>query len=300
MRNLPLPSRESAQNDLKRALVTYTYKKEIKGYTASNAEIAQILALYDQYDQAGAVASEPLKGGAFPLALNQALRRAFDLTQENRKLHAIRRALFAGVGLCPGCGIDTADELDHHLPRSVFFPLAIYSRNLIPLCHDCNGLKLAGFGDDEAGEAHFLHAYFDRLPDIEFMHAEVDIVGGGLVVAFSVIEGVALPEGYGGRLTEQIRKLELNRRYQAEVQTYMTAHAVSLHLRHAEAGSAGVAGFLSLQAAYETRAFHRNHWRPALLRALAAHVAFINGGFAQVLPLDQALANELTNLSGAV
>jgi hypothetical protein len=300
MMNLPLPSRDSAKPDLEKALVTYRHKGEIKGYQASDAQIDQILALYDRYDADGAVASQALKGGQFPAALNQALKRAFNLTQEKRKLYSVRKALFQGVDLCPVCGIDTADELDHHLPRSVFFPLAIYSRNLIPLCHDCNDIKRAGFGDDEAGDAHFLHAYFDVLPEVEFIRASVEIVDGALEIEFVVVESAGLSEGFEERLTEQIRKLKLNERYKAEVQTYLAGHAVALHMRNAEAGAAGVARFLSLQARYETNApFHRNHWRPVLLRALAAHAPFTEGGFAEVLPLDQAMLDELEALSAA-
>jgi hypothetical protein len=71
-------------------------------------------------------------------------------------------------------------------------------------------------------------------------------------------------------------------------------------LRYADAGAHGVAGYLRLQARYETKApFHRNHWRPVLLKALAAHAPFIEGGFADVLPLDQEMREELRELSGA-
>lgn len=69
-------------------------------------------------------------------------------------------------------------------------------------------------------------------------------------------------------------------------------------MRNADAGSAGVAQFLDLQARHETRApLHRNHWRPVLLRALAAHAPFTEGGFANVLPIDQAMLAELEALS---
>jgi len=300
MKNLSMPSRDSAEDDLRKALVTHMHKGVQKGYTASDEEIAQILTLYNKYDADGAVASQVFRGGDLPPALNQALQSAFNLTQKKRKLYSIRKALFEGVDLCPICGIDSADELDHHLPRSVFFPLAIYTRNLVPLCHDCNGIKLAGFGDDDAGDTHFLHAYFDVLPDIDFIRSSVELIDGALVVEFFVDANAGLLEDLSDRLGQQMTKLKLNRRYQAEINTYLASHAVSLHMRYEEDGAEGVARYLRLQAKYETKApFHRNHWRPVLLRALAALHPFVDGGFAEVLPMDEEMLEDLKALSAA-
>jgi len=86
--------------------------------------------------------------------------------------------------------------------------------------------KLAGFDEDGEG---FLHPYYDLLPNLDFLMATVDLDGATLVVSFAI---------------------DL---------------AAALHLAHRAEGQAGVRRTLRLQARYETRAFHRNHWRPALL-----------------------------------
>lgn len=296
MKNIPIPSRDSVRDDLIKSIATYTYKKELLGHTITEDEIDQVLAIYDRYDADQGVASNALKGTGFPQALIDALEVAFDKTQEKRKLYSLRQRLFEGVDLCPICGITSPVELDHFLPRSKFKPLAIYPRNLVPLCHACNHTKLAGFGDQDNEAARFLHAYFDIIPDEQFLKADIDIQHGALIVTFNISADAELPEGYANRLSRQITSLKLNDRYEREVNIYISSHAVALHLQHNVGGRDFVISFLELQARYERRQFYRNHWRPTLLGALARHDEFTNGGFKDVLPLPDDVLDDIANL----
>ena len=296
MRNLPLPSRDSARDDLVKSIRARRYRREDRGHAITPEELNAILALYDRYDRDHAKPCDALKGGAFPKTLTDALYRAYDSTQEGRRLYSVRRLLFSDVDLCPICGIDPVAELDHYLPRSVFKPLAIYTRNLVPMCHACNHAKLAGFGAQGDGETRFLHAYFDKLPDVDFLRAEVAIRDGGLVVEFSIAEDAALPGDYAERIAHQMTALNLNARYEAEVNTYISSHAVALHLQYGIDGAKGVRAFLKLQSRFEMQAFYRNHWRPTLLGALASHDQFTDGGFAAVLPMPKDILDDIASL----
>ena len=160
------------------------------------------------------------------------------------------------------------------------------------MCHSCNHAKLAGFaiGDDSAS----LHAYYDLLPDVDFLQANVEIKNNGLSVEFAIDLGAALPVGFAGRLDAQMQALDLNLRYQKEVNSYISGHAIALHLRASSNGSDGVRDFLQLQARYEVGRFYRNHWRPVILRALAMHPPFVNGGFASVLPAPQQILDDMS------
>ncbi len=84
----------------------------------------------------------------------------------------------------------------------------------------------------------------------------------------------------------------------SRVNTYISSHAAALHLAHRAEGQAGVRKTLRLQTRYETKAFHRNHWRPALLRALLAHEAFTEGAFAEVLPIQNDMLEDLEGEPG--
>ncbi|MDX0949875.1 HNH endonuclease [Sinorhizobium medicae] len=292
MRNLPLPSRDSAENDLRTTIQKYRHKKQLLGHAITSAEVTAVLAIYDRYDEDLGAPCDALKGGAFPASLIHALELAYDRTQKGRKLSALREALFAGVKLCPICGIDPPTELDHFLPRSSFKPLSIYTRNLVPLCHACNHTKLAGFGDLDEDEHRFVHVYFDALPDIQFLRARTEIRDAGLVVEFAVPDQAVLPGGFSDRLNHQMTSLRLNERYETEVNTYISGHAAALHIQYETNGQQAVQNFLRLQARYEIGAFYRNHWRPTLLAALADNNEFTDGGFAEVLHIPEDLLDD--------
>ena len=296
MRNLPLPSRDSDRTDLRRAVRRYRYAGELRGHDITDAEIEQIVALYDRYEADSGAAHDDLKGEGLPQNLRDTIHAAFAKTQEGRTLHPIRERLFRDVEQCPICGIAAPDELDHHLPQSVFKPLAIHIRNLVPMCHTCNSAKRAGFGEDEF--TGFLHPYYDVLPEVDFLQAAVAVRNEALVVSFAINTGVALPAGWTDRMANQFETFELDDRFQKEVNTNVASHAVSLHLTYRQNGQAGVRALLRLQAEFETAAFHRNHWRPVLLRALADLDEFTDGGFAVVLPIPEYMIEDLGGLGG--
>lgn len=292
MRNLPEPSRGSDKIDLRKAIRSYRYGGETRGHDITDAEVDAVVALYDRYQADHGTPCNEFKGESLPAALCDAIHAAYDKTQEGRTLHSVRELLLKGVDLCPVCEIDPATELDHHLPRAVFKPLAIHTRNLVPMCHPCNHAKLAGF--DEGGMG-FLNPYYDVLPDVDFLEASIDLVDGALIVSFAINPAAVLPAGYCDRLTAQMHALDLNARYQKEVNAYVSSHAAALHLAYRGMGQEGVRKLLRLQTNYEIRAFHRNHWRPTLLQALADHDAFTAGGFADVLPLSEEMLRDLEN-----
>lgn len=292
MRNLPPPTRDNDRADLKKAIRRYRYRGQDLGHEITDAEVDEVVELYNRYEEDLGGFCDELKGEHLPASLLDTIHAAYEKTQEGRTLFSIREALFKGVHLCPVCGIDPPTELDHHLPQSEFKPLSIHTRNLVPMCHLCNHAKLAGFDEDGAG---FLHPYYDLMPDIDFVKATVTIEGKALVASFAIDLTAALPAGFAGRLSDQMMELDLDARYQKEVNTYIISHAAALHLASRSSGQQGVQKMLRLQAKCETKAFHRNHWRPVLLRALRRFDAFTAGGFADVLPIPDDMIDDLEN-----
>lgn len=289
MRNLPEPDRTGTRATLERALSQYQYRGVMHGYAGTPREFDEVMSLYDAYDAARGVAAAALQAPGMGAGLKQALYEAYDQTQKNRRLKHVREQVFEGVELCPVCGIDPPTELDHVLPRSNYQALAIYVRNLVPLCHLCNHRKLAGFAEpDELG---FVHAYFDLFPDVQFLRVDVELVGAALTTTFNV-DVAAVAAVAAGNLGERMAnihtKLALNERYHAELNLYLAGQAIALHGAYHARGSAGVEAHLRGQARYEAGRFYRNHWRPTLLHALAGYDAFCHGGFAEVfaVPAD--------------
>jgi hypothetical protein len=283
VRSLPLPDRTQARDQLMTAIEVYERNGVERGYAATPAEIDAVLAIYDDYDAALGAGSAALKGLALTQDLRTAVHDGYDFTQAGRKLSAIRIRLLQGVEQCPICGISPPRELDHHLPRSAFHPLAVYVRNLVPLCHDCNHSKSRAVPAEAA--RRFVQPYLEPLPPIRFLRAVVSLDHGALVARFEIDPAAALPGLLRQRLAYQVERLKLNERYGREINAYLTGHTVAIHTAHATGGAEGVRRFLRQQAEVEFQVFHRNHWRPVLLVALADDDGFCDGGFQAVLPL---------------
>jgi hypothetical protein len=282
VRTLPCPSRDEALAHLLRAIETYFHAGIAKGYAASQAEIDSVIAIYDAYDAGLGVPSQALKGGELLQQLRDAIYSGYDFTQTGGKLASIRSTLMAGVELCPICGIAPPRQLDHHLPRSDYRPLAVYPRNLIPLCQECNQSKSKSAADEPAQQ--FFHPYLENIPDAPFLRAGVAIEGGGLIATFDIDPAAPIQALARERLSFVLQRLKLNERYAREINIYLTSQATAVRMLFDNAGADGVRSYLLAQADVESRQFHLNHWRPVLLRALAGHAGFCNGEFAAVLP----------------
>lgn len=282
MRNLPRPARDQAREELSIALQVQERDGKPRGYPASPAKLDAIIALYDAYDAALGAPGELLKGANLDAALRTAIQGCYELTQRGRRLAAIRAALMQGVELCPICGISPPRVLDHHLPKATYHPLAIYVRNLVPLCGDCNQSKGTAASANLA--ERFVHPYFEPLPEVRFLRAMVTIINHGLVVEFGVDPAADLPELLRARLDHQLRRLHLNARYAREINTYLAGHATAMHMCFETLGAEGVRRYLRTQADVEFRQFHRNHWRSVLLLALANHDELCAGAFRDLVP----------------
>ncbi|MCF1448935.1 HNH endonuclease [Agrobacterium vitis] len=291
MKNLPRPPKTTAREDLENVLHIYNYGGQVLGYDPTDVEIDAILAIYELYDQNHGMPSDALKGPGLGSDLKMAIRHAYPQTYEDGKIPHIRAKAFENVDLCPMCGIDPPVELDHHLPKAFYTPLSLYPWNLVPLCEACNGSKLA----KDAGK--FVHAYFDIVPDVQFLQVEVSIENGGLITQYSIDDSADLAAPLLAKLKFQMEVLSLNDRFQKDVNTNLVAHTTGLHMAAEFAGGDGVRRYLRRQAATEIAAFYRNHWRPVMLNALASYDEFCDGAFRIVLPDGQAasLADNLTS-----
>ena len=161
--------------------------------------------------------------------------------------------------------------------------LAIYSRNLVPVCSSCNHAKSSDVPANANEE--FVHAYFDIVPETDFVGATINLTADGLDVEFEFIHHLDMPEQLRERLTHQFESLGLEKRYRREINVYVGGHATSFHTLFDIGGSAAIKAWLEAQSVQEARRFHRNDWRAVVFRGLANHNDFCEGGFAGAFPL---------------
>lgn len=276
MWTLPMPDDAPSIDELLTAVTPLGREVVVE---LNDAEKDAFRTLYRLYDNLQGEPDPQLKAEHINANIAQAVYDGYDATQIGSRLASLRTRLQAGVSRCPFCGFAPVTSLDHHLPRSDYKALSVYSRNLVPACGTCNqkkGRTVGGLGEHE----RFVNAYFGNLPAERFFRARCAMVDGALVTNFEVVQTQGLSEAVFRRLSYQFQRLELNTRLKGEVTDFLVGLEVGLDNAYSTpSGATAVSQFLARSAASQERANGLNHWKPALLHGLATCNAFCDGGF---------------------
>lgn len=175
---------------------------------------------------------------------------------------------------CGLCGAGRAATLDHYLPKDDFPEFAVLPLNLVPACDPCNRNKGVKFID--AGEPMFLHSYLDAIPRCDqFLFADVTAHGVDFAVTYSVSAPGHLDPKLAARIECHFNELDLATVYATEAIDWLgEVRRDFQRMRGSGATPADVAGDLGHRAAAVAADKGNNHWRFALLQALAANVDF--------------------------
>lgn len=260
-------SLDAVDDSLRRAL---TYVNETPVYALNPAEWAAIKLVYQLYEHLGGQPHVDLR----PAALDAArpyLHAAYDQVQIGGRLVAYRNHLLASTDACPYCGFGELKDLDHYLPRSTYGELSIYPNNLIPSCGPCNNAKRTVIPGG-AADPGLIHPYFQVLPDLDFLMADVTFEGGSLLVQYRIDPTMLAPD-LAAKLQFQLVRLKLNQRYTAQINKFVSEQRTGI-LMLRDLGADKVREFLQRNATSLAKSFHRNDWRAALMRALADVPAF--------------------------
>jgi hypothetical protein len=253
---MPAQALDELDDALDRAL---TYANGTAVYQLSYEERAALHAVYRQY--------ETLLGQPLAIARPR-LQAAYDEVQIGGRLAALRARLLSSTDSCPYCGFGEPRDLDHYLPRSIYGELAIYPNNLVPSCGPCNNAKRAVVpGMGAANGPGLIHAYFQTLPDLDFLKADLAFEAGSLDVTFRIDANFMDPV-LAAKLQFQLDRLKLNERYAKQVNKFISEQRTAV-LMFKEYGAGALSDYLHRCAASLVVSFHRNDWRVALLRALA-------------------------------
>lgn len=239
-------------------------------YELSEHEWLAIDTVYELYETLGGQAHVGLRPAALDAA-RPCLYAAYDQVQIGGRLAALRAHLLASTDACPYCGFGEPKDLDHFLPRSVYGELAIYPNNLVPSCGPCNNAKRAVV-PGVAANPGLIHPYFQELPDLDFLKADIAFEGGSLDVEFR-IDPSAIAPNLAAKLQFQMDRLKLNQRYTGQINKFINEQRTAI-LMLRDYGAEMVRNYLLRNAVSLGAAFHRNDWRAALMRALADVPAF--------------------------
>ena len=280
MWKLPAPDCTNAEAHLKTAL---TYATEKPKFAYSDNQKANLLSAYEKYDATKGRPDKTLLVRRLGPRFLEAIQQAYNEVQESGRLASLRNNLKIRVQKCPFCGFGEVRDLDHQLPRSVYKAFAIYPKNLIPCCHPCNNKKRSVAGDEP--NEQFPHVYLDEMPTERFFFANADISDEGLTVLFEVRPCVDISSDLLQRLRFLVERLELNTRYQAEVNSFITSHRPAIELV-AEGGAGSLRDFLLKNFESSARDYGLNHWQTAFWDCLANSDEFCQGGYRHCFGLE--------------
>lgn len=277
MWTLPLPDYTNALKELEIAL---TYVNGIPKHALTDEEKTLIQALYNRYETLQGKHEESFKNNTLLDATKNAIENGFSEVQEKGRLKELRSRLMLAADRCPCCGIETVTDLDHFLPYSIFKVLAVYSSNLVPLCHKCNNKKRA-LTNEDPGE-RFIHPYYVEIPENEpFLVAETSVDVKRLKVNFSIKKVESMSDELYTHLMFQSNRVNLNIRLQKEVNIFLMSIYTSLEKLYndSESPSFALKDFLLENYRYFKKKMGLNDWHTALLYALANNDDFCQGGF---------------------
>jgi hypothetical protein len=273
MWKLDCPATEDSETQL---LIALTSRSGQPVYKTTNSQRAGILKLYAKYDSGDGRPAANLQGSQFAQGFREAVCAAYDQVQEDGRLALLRASLKNINGKCPYCGIGEIGDLDHHLPRSTYRLLAIYARNLVPCCHNCNRSK-GTLASDEL-EEHIAHVYLDEFPKERFFFARVTVSKAGLQATFSIQRCAGMTAEFAARLEFQITRFALNQRYPKAVNEFMGSQKPSIE-GAGRRGAKSLRSWLKSACISFQKSYGLNDWRTALMQALADSDEFCEGGF---------------------
>lgn len=277
MRKIKFPDCTFVLKELTTAL---TYKNDTPKYKLDTQEEEIISSIYEEYKKSKGAPNDNFKSIVLKEDTNNALHDAYDETQEGRRLYELRSRILISVTRCPLCGISDADELDHHLPRSIYKAIAIYPLNLIPLCHKCNNKKRTVTGENI--EERFTHVYFDDFPSFPLLIADVLIVNDALSIDFKISKD-GISELLFKQLTFQIQRINLNDRLKKECNIYLSSISSIIENAYGVDNAESLKDLLISQSNENRKRFGLNDWRTVFVSSLANCEDFCNGGFKSIL-----------------
>lgn len=173
MKNLPVPNVDDVA-----ALDLIVGRNPLARCPHLAADVATIRARYIAYVNAR---GNPLDAGApRPINLLGRLRNALPNRYEKHadELSYIEEIRSNGSPhVCPMCGAARPTTVDHIFPQNPFKDLAIFSRNLVPACAECNRGRQNRYRGINPGE-RILHPYFDQYLEQRLLQATITPVAG--------------------------------------------------------------------------------------------------------------------------
>jgi hypothetical protein len=203
------------------------------------------------------------------------LRENYSALSKGRALEELAADIYEAAEFrCPMCNFEQAATVDHFLGKGAYPEFSILARNLVAACNTCNNKKGARPANG------FVHAYFDELPNQQVLVATT-VWNPELHISYTLEADPGVEVNLFDRLSNQFEILRLEDRFAREAGYVLSEIIGNCAEPYARGGSALVKAELARQADVSVNVYGINHYKTALLRALAADDRFCDGGFRQ-------------------
>lgn len=133
---------------------------------------------------------------------------------EKRRREIYDMLLLAGKykGYCSYCLVNTANQLDHFLPKELFCILSVEPYNLVPSCGPCNLGKLTSWSSKP--HERFFHPYFDEKKDLGIWLTVKIVDTSPIKIDFFPVVNSKVSSLDAQRIQYEFKTLKLNETYQ--------------------------------------------------------------------------------------
>lgn len=165
------------------------------------------------------------------------------------------------ISTCQNCTIDSANSLDHILPKAGYPEFIVNPKNLFPCCTTCNSYKLDAIEGDSGQK--FINLYLDELPKAQYLFIEIFIdENGDLDFKFSLKnEKGLISKDFFLILQNHYKKLHLLERfklksieYVSEIESKISAFRKRLSIEEIVQG-------ITTAVIDQKEAYGENHWK---------------------------------------
>lgn len=191
--------------------------------------------------------------------------------RENIRLQQINTI----ISTCQNCTINSANTLDHILPKSAFPEFIVNPLNLFPCCTTCNSFKLNSTHGPSGPK--FLNLYLDELPEIQYLFIQIFLDENEQLDFSFYLENIEnkIPNDFFTLITNHYHNLKLLERFKlksiefiSELESRISAFKKNLQLED-------IVEVYTESIEIEKKAYGFNHWKYILESTLINSELFI-------------------------
>lgn len=180
------------------------------------------------------------------------------------------------LNICPYCTFNSANTIEHILPKATYQEYAVHALNLIPCCSECNSKK-GNQIQDEKGSPLILNFYYDKLPNKQFLFVDLFFDNKGVINFNYRLDNINnIDNGLFLIIQNHFKKLDLLDRFKTRAVSRYVEIENSLLVDMKGKDVSYCMDSLKEKTIRDAAGYGHNHWMVVLKLALADSVAYKN------------------------